>query len=79
VQSVVDRAAYVLQLLVKHSFLSRGQESADVEALYTNINVQTAIIDVVIEIAHENRSSLNTCRLHLCDLQELIELKLGKS
>ena len=52
--------------------------TADVEALYTNINVQTAIDDV-IEFSHENRSSLNTYGLHLCDLQELLELTLGKS
>ena len=52
--------------------------TADVEALYTNINVQTAIEDVM-EFATENRSSLNTCGLHLSDLQELLELTLGKS
>ncbi len=52
--------------------------TADVEALYTNINVQTAIEDV-LEFAKENRRSINTYGLHLSDIQELLELTLGKS
>ena len=47
--------------------------TADVEALYTNINVLTAIEDV-LEFASENRDSISTYGLHLCDIQELLEL-----
>jgi len=52
--------------------------TADVEALYTNINVLTAIEDVM-EFAKENRQSISTYGLHLSDLQELLETTLGKS
>ena len=52
--------------------------TADVEALYTNINVHTAIEDV-LQFAKENRSSIKTYGLKLCDLQELLETTLGKS
>ncbi|KAL5249839.1 hypothetical protein ACHWQZ_G018610 [Mnemiopsis leidyi] len=52
--------------------------TADVEALYTNINVHTAIEDV-LEFAKENKSSINTYGLHLSDIQVLLETTLGKS
>ncbi|XP_063678526.1 uncharacterized protein LOC134814359 [Bolinopsis microptera] len=52
--------------------------TADVKALCTNINVLTAIEDVM-EFAKENRQSINTYGLHLSDLQELLETTLGKS
>ena len=52
--------------------------TADVEALYTNINVHTAIEDV-LEFAKENRRAIKTYGLKLRDLQELLETTLGKS
>ena len=52
--------------------------TADVEALYTNINVHTAIEDV-LEFAKENKSFINTYGLHLSDIQVLLETTLGKS
>ena len=52
--------------------------TADVEALYTNINVLTAIEDV-LEFAKENKASINTYSLKLSDIQELLEATLGKS
>ena len=50
--------------------------TADVEALYTNINVHTAIEDV-LEFAKENKSFINTYGLHLSDIQVLLETTLG--
>ena len=52
--------------------------TADVEALYTNINILTAIEDV-LEFAKENKASINTYSLKLSDIQELLEATVGKS
>jgi len=52
--------------------------TADVEALYTNIVVPSAIEDVM-EFATEHRSSINTYGLSLSEIHELLELTLGKS
>ena len=52
--------------------------SADVENLYTNINVPTAIQDV-IEFAAEHRQSLDLLGLKLVDIQRLLEIILGNS
>ena len=52
--------------------------TADVEALYTNINVETAINDI-IEFAVENRNHINLCGLNLTDIHELLEASLLNS
>ena len=52
--------------------------TADVEALYTNINVETAINDI-IEFAVENRTQINLCGLKLTDIHELLEESLLNS
>ena len=52
--------------------------TADVEALYTNINVSTAIDDI-IEFAEENKDHICTYGLKLRDIHELLELTLGNS
>ena len=52
--------------------------TADVEALYTNINVETAIDDI-IEIAGENRNLLKLHGLTLTDIHELLEVALLNS
>ena len=52
--------------------------TADVEALYTNINVTTAIDDIM-EFAYENKHHLITYGLKLSDIHELLEITLGNS
>ena len=52
--------------------------SADVENLYTNIEVLTAIRDV-IEFATEHRASLTLYGLRLSDIQEILEVVLCNS
>lgn len=52
--------------------------TADVEALYTNINVETAIDDI-IELAGENRNLLKLHGLTLTDIHELLEVALLNS
>ena len=53
----------------------KGQSfsTADVEALYTNINVETAL-DNVIEFANEHLEHLNLYGLTLTDIHELLEV-----
>ena len=50
--------------------------SGDISSLYTNINIQ-ACIDDVIEFAAENKSSLPLCGITLTDIHEILELVLG--
>ena len=52
--------------------------TADVEALYTNINVETAIRDIM-ELAEEHRSHLQLLGLTLTDVHELLETSLLNS
>ena len=52
--------------------------TADVEALYTNINVETAIRDIM-ELAEEHRSHLKLYGLTLTDVHELLEVSLLNS
>ena len=52
--------------------------TADVEALYTNINVETAIDDI-IELAGEHRNLLKLYGLTLTDIHELLEVSLLNS
>ena len=52
--------------------------TADVEALYTNINVETAL-DNVIEFANEHLEHLNLYGLTLTDIHELLEVALLNS
>ena len=52
--------------------------TADVEALYTNIMVDTAIEDI-IEFASEHRQHLKLCGLTLTDVHELLEVSLLNS
>ena len=52
--------------------------TADVEALYTNINVETAIRDIM-ELAEEHRSHLKLFGLTFTDIHELLETSLLNS
>ena len=52
--------------------------SGDISSLYTNINIQ-ACIDDVIEFAAEHKSSLPLCGITLTDIHEILELVLGDS
>ena len=52
--------------------------TADVESLYTNINVHTAVQDV-IDFAIENKASLNLYGLKIVDIHELLEIILTNS
>ena len=52
--------------------------TADVEALYTNINVNTAITNIM-EFAEEHRQHLRLLGLTLTDLHELLEVSLLNS
>ena len=52
--------------------------TADVEALYTNINIGTAI-DNVMEMASEHKHLLCLFGMELCDIQQLLELTLDNS
>ena len=58
----------------------RGKQffTADVESLYTNINVNTAILNI-IEFATEHRSKLTLYGLTLTDIHELFEVSLLNS
>ena len=60
------------QLKGKHLY------TADVEALYTNINVETALTNI-IEFASEHSQCLNLYGLTLTDLHELMEIALLNS
>ena len=52
--------------------------SADIEALYTNICVPTAINDI-LEFAEQHFDKLETFGLKLLDIHQLIEQTLGNS
>ena len=52
--------------------------TADVEALYTNINVETAIGNIM-ELAEEHRNHLKLYGLTLTDVHELLEVSLLNS
>ena len=52
--------------------------TADVESLYTNIDVPTAIQDI-INFAEEHKKQLQWYGLKLVDIHELLELTLGNS
>ena len=67
-----------LQRLPPEQLKGKTFFTADVEALYTNINVETAIDDV-IELAGENRSLLKLYGLTLTDVHELLEVSLLNS
>ena len=55
-------------------------DQADVETLYKNINVHTAIQDVLqFQFAKENSSFIKKYGVQLCDLQEFLETTLGES
>ena len=52
--------------------------SGDISALYTNIEIDACVNDV-IEFANEHIDSLNLCGLTLRDIHELLELVLTNS
>ena len=60
------------ELKGKHFF------TADVEALYTNINVETAL-DNIIDFASEHKKHLNLYGLTLTDIHELMKIALLNS
>lgn len=73
-----------------HSFLSKLQEvpiqqrknmtfcTADVESLYTNIDVPTAIQNI-IDFAEEHKDKLTMYGLKLVDIHELLDITLNSS
>ena len=67
-----------LQQIPKEDLAGRTFATADVEALYTNIVVQTAIDDVM-DFATEHKSSLALYGFKLVDIHELLEITLLNS
>ena len=67
-----------LQRLSPEQLRGKTFFTADVEALYTNINVETAIDDI-LELAAEHRSKLSLYGLTLTDVHELLEVSLLNS
>ena len=67
-----------LQQLSSEQLKGQTFFTADVEALYTNINVDTAIDDI-IELAGDHRNLLNLYGLTLTDVHELLEVSLLNS
>ena len=67
-----------LQQLSSEQLKGQTFFTADVEALYTNINVETAIDDI-IELAGDHRNLLNLYGLTLTDVHELLEVSLLNS
>ena len=67
-----------LQSLPTEQLKGRTFFTADVEALYTNINVETALNNI-IEFASEQRKHLTLYGLTLTDIHELMEIALLNS
>ena len=60
-----------LRAIPKEQLAGRKIFSADISALYTNVNVQ-GCIDDVIELATEHRDKLNLMGLNLTDVHEIL-------
>ena len=67
-----------MQTIPQEEFVNMNFFTADVESLYTNINVNTAI-ENIIEFATEHRSHLSLYGLTLTDVHELLEISLLNS
>ena len=67
-----------LQAVPKEKLKGKTFFTADVEALYTNINVETAINNIM-DFASENKQHLNLYGLTLTDIHELMEISLLNS
>ena len=67
-----------LQSLPSEKLKGKTFFTADVEALYTNINVETALNNI-IEFADDHKEHLNLYGLTLTDIHELLEIALLNS
>ena len=68
----------MLQSLSLEQLRGKTYFAANVEAPYTNINVETAINDI-IELAEEHLRKLNLFNLMLTDVHELLDVSLLNS